>query len=233
MHASVSIGRSGQFDEFERRAREALKAAALRGTDRAARQATTGVREQMRGAGLGRLANAVGGGSDLRKGRGVHEKAGGFSASGWINVRGGSERTRGAIEAYTQGATITGRNGSWLAIATDEIPKRAGRQRMTPKLYAAMGLEQRIGPLIFLKSKRPGEALLVVRNVTTDRFGRAGRARAFKGRLGATREHRPFIIAFVLVRTTTRAARFNPTTAVAAATAMLPALIAEELRKET
>jgi hypothetical protein len=94
---------------------------------------------------------------------------------------------RGAIEAYTEGAEITPKRSPWLWISTDEIPRRAGRYRMTPALYRATGLESRIGPLVQIPGRHRGEALLIVRNVTVDRFGRRGKARRLpkRGAVGA------------------------------------------------
>lgn len=235
MGATVTIGRPGQFAEFERRLREALKAAALRATDRAARQAAANVRGQIQSAGLGRLSGAITSGSDLQRGRGVHPKGADFAASGWVKVRGRSERTLGALAAYTRGATITARNATWLAIATDHIPKRAGRQKMTPRLYVAEGFDQKIGPLVFVKGRSGREAFLIVRDVSVDKFGRKGRyARRLprRGALGSSRARAGMLIAFVLIRLTSRSARFDPSAPIAAAVAQLPALVAEELKKE-
>jgi hypothetical protein len=232
---SVTIGRPGQFREFERYAAERFEAATLRATARAARQATGEVRTAMRGAGLGKLANAIGQGSDLAKEGRAHRRAGSaFSASGWIYVRGQSERTEGALESYTEGAEIRPKRGTWLAIATPMIGKRAGRRKMTPALYRSSGLEQKIGPLEFIPGRNRNEALLVARGpLTVDRFGR-GRARRLgkSGRHSANRERRDFVVAFVLIRQTSRAARVDPRSIIAANASRLPSLLGEELRKE-
>ena len=234
MGASVTIGRPGQFAAFERECKAAIERAALRATARAARQATGEIRDGMRGAGLGRLSNAIGSGSDLTKNGHAQRRGQGLSASGWVHVRGRSARTVGAIEAYTEGANITPAKGKWLAIPTSEIPKRAGRQKMTPKLYDETGLNERIGPLRFVRGRAGGEALLIVQDVTVDRFGRAGKARRLpkRGALGPSRERRDFIVAFVLIKTTTRSARVNPLAIIAANAARLPDIMADELGKE-
>lgn len=235
MSATVTIGRPGQFREFERYAAERFEQAALRSSARAARQATTDIRAAMRSAGLGKLANAIGTGSDLAKSGRAHRRGGNsFSASGWVHIRGHSERTLGALESATQGAEIVPRKGRWLAIATDRIPQRAGRLKMTPALYRSTGLEERIGKLEFIPGRKSGEALLIVRNVAIDRFHRRGRApRRLTGRkLHGSREARDFIVAFVLLRATSRAPRVDPASIIAANAARLPALLGEELRKE-
>jgi hypothetical protein len=235
LSTSVQIGRPGQFREFEAYAREAMERALLRASDRAARKATSAVRDAMRGAGLGRLAGAIGSGSDLAKNGRAHLSGKRISASGWIHIRGHSERTLGALIAATEGATIVPKRGKWLAFATDQIPKRAGRRKMTPELYRTSGLESRIGPLEFVPGRSRREALLIVRDVSVDRFGRKGRAARRlprRGALGSTRRRQAFIVAFVLIRATTRAARIDPQAIIATVAAEVPEMIAEEFRKD-
>ena len=191
----------------------------------------------MRGAGLGRLANAVGTTSDLAKSGVVHRRASGFSASGLVVVRGRSERTRGALTSAAEGGVIVPKAGQWLAIPGRDIPQRAGRKKMTPELYRATGLDSKIGPLEFVPGRRRGEALLVVRGpLSVDRFGRKGRAARRlpkRGGLGGSRRVAEFIVAFVLIRQTQRQPRIDPQSIIAANAARLPVLLDEELRKET
>jgi hypothetical protein len=225
MPRETSIGRPGQFDEFRRYCIQRLERAALIASDRAAAAALRDLRAAMAGAGLGRLGNALGYGSDLKKGRGVHRRgAEGFSASGWVYIRSRSERAVGAITAYTEGAEITPKKSPWLWISTDEIPRLVGRRRMTPALYRSGGLESRIGPLVQIAGRHGGEALLIVRNVTVDRFGRAGKAKALpkRGAVGSSRERKDFIVAFVGIRRTSRSARVHPREIMSLQQARLP-----------
>lgn len=213
MAKDITIGRPGQVEEFRRHCIQRLEQAALVASDRAAREALANVRIAMSGAGLGRLGNALGYGSDLKKNGQVHRRgAESFSASGWIVLRSRSERAVGAIVAYTEGAEISPRRSPWLWIATDEIPRRAGRFRMTPALYRKHGFEGRIGPLVQISGRHGGEALLIVRQVTVDRFGRRGRARRLRtrGAIGGSREQKDFIVAFVGIRRTSRTQRVDP-----------------------
>lgn len=106
----------------------------------------------MASAGLGRLGAVVDSGSDLQKRGAVRASGIGFSASGWVFVRSKSPRTRGAIEAYTEGAEITPRAGRWLWIPTDDIPARAGGKKITPANWEKSGLDKKIGPLVTIKS---------------------------------------------------------------------------------
>lgn len=225
MARQTAIGRPGQFAEFRRHCIQRLERAALISSDRAAAAALRDHRAAMEAAGLGKLGNALGYGSDLKKGRGVHRRgAEGFSASGWVYIRSRSERSVGAIVAYTEGADISPKKSPWLWISTDEIPRRAGRFRMTPALYRSSGLESRIGTLVQIEGRHGGEALLIVRNVTVDRFGRAGKARRLpkRGGVGPSRERRDFIVAFVGIRRTSRSARVHPREIMSIQQARLP-----------
>jgi hypothetical protein len=230
-----AVGRPGQFGDFRRECIQRLERASLKATDRAARAALTDIRGAMAGAGLGKLGNALGAGSDLQKGRGVRRFAGGgFRASGWVYLRSRSDRAVGAIEAYTEGAEITPKRSRWLWISTDEIPRRAGRYRMTPALYNSTGLNSRIGPLVQIPGRHRGEALLIVRNVTVDRFGRRGKARRLpkRGGVGASRERRNFIVAFVGIRRTSRSARVSPRQIISLQVARLPDYRAAAMRSD-
>lgn len=206
------IGRPGQFAEFRRFCIQKLERASLVATDKAARGGLSALRGAMRGAGLGGLGNALGYGSDLKKNGRVHRIGPeGYRASGWIFVRTGSERGRGAIEAYTEGAEIRPVRSRWLWIATREIRPRVGRKRMTPDLYRKSGMEQTVGPLVSIPGRHRGERLLIVRDVTVDRFGRPGRARRVprRGAVGGSRERKDFIVAFVGITGTSRAKRVD------------------------
>lgn len=232
---SVTIGRPGQFEQFRRFAVRALEQASLRATDRAAREAVRNIRADMRRAKLGRLGNAIGAGSDKAKTGAVYRRGKEeFSASGWLHIRGRSERTLGVIEAYTEGADIRPRKGAWLWIPTQQVQQKVGRQRMTPALYQKAGFEERLGPLVFIQ-RSPAEAWLIVENVSVDKFGRHGRrARRLpkSGRARGARRKADFVVAFVGLRRTSRAARIDPTTIIAAAAARVPDFLGEELAKE-
>jgi hypothetical protein len=225
---------TGFVAQFKRHSIQRLEQAALRATDRVARDSQREIRAAMTAARLGRLGNAVGAGSDLQKGNGVHRRgADAFSATGWIYTRGRSERTRGAIEAYTEGAEISPRRAQWLWIPNvPTIPSRAGRTKMTPALYNAKGFDQRIGPLVFIRGKNPGEALLIARNVTINRLG-LGKARRLpkRGAIGSTRQRVDYVIAFIGIKRTTRMQRVNPQTIIARNAARLGQLVKDFISK--
>lgn len=221
------------FDDFYRQSEQAIERAALRATDQAARQAKNALRGDMAGAGLGRLGNAFGDGSDLRSGRGVKRYSdGGFSASGAVFIRSRSERTRGAIEAYTEGATISPRRGRWLWFPTNEVPARIGRLRTTPERYIAAGSP--LGRLITIRSVN-GNPLLAVENIGVNAVGaRGGRGRSLtkSGRPRKGDRLKQLSVLFVGIPNTSRAARIDADAILKAEAARLPELWSDEMRKE-
>ncbi len=214
-----------------------LELAALEATDKAAKVAVRSIRTAMQGAGLGRLGNGLGAASDLSSGRGIHRReAGGWSASGVVFVRSRSERTRGALEAYTGGADIRPVRGRWLWIATPDIQRLAGgkgkRQRVTPGNWQALGLDQRVGPLVFLKGIN-GRPLLAVQGAGVALTGATGSARSLtkSGRARKGQIRRELLIAFVAIPRTSRAARVDVLSIIQSAQADLPRLFAEALER--
>lgn len=203
--------------------------AAARTADKMAFRVRDSIRAAMRAQRLGNLANAIGATSDLRKKRAG--LGGNLDVAGFVFARITSSRTAGALQAYVDqdSTNISPVNGKYMWIATSEIPRRAGRRRMTPALYISSGLESRIGPLKFVKGKHPGEAFYVVEDATIhlERFGKArrtprsGRASAGRARVG--------IVAFVGIRRTSRSRRVDPRSIAAAETRGMAQLFAEEL----
>lgn len=198
---------SGPFRELERQIREMAERAILQASHEAGLKATTRIRAAMTGAGLGRLGNAIDATSDLDKGGRLHRSPGrGVSASSAIHLKNRSERTVGAIEAYTQGATIRPRSARWLWIPSPALQRRVkGGKRVTPANWASSGLDQRIGPLVKLPGRHAGEVLLVVPAVTVATSGKARPLRLPKsGKARKGRELRENFIAFTGIRSTSR-----------------------------
>lgn len=219
------------FNNFERETKERMQAAALNATHIAAARAKTMIRREMVAADLGRLGNAVDCGSDLEKSGAVRSRGTGFSASGWVFVRSRSERTLGAIEAYTQGADIAPRRGRYLWIPGDDIPARAGRTKVTPENYKRFGLEAKIGPLTLIWAN--GRPLLVVKGASVSGSGKARSAKSLRkdGGLRKGQVAQKLIVAFIGIPRTSRQARIDVPAIMKEAQAMLPALLEQQLNK--
>lgn len=218
------------FSDFYRFAEQRNEAAALISTDQARRLALTAQRERMQAAGLGRLGNALGSTSDLAEGRGVHRYGnGGFSASGVVFIRSGSERSRGAIRAYTSGADIQPRKGRWLWFPTDNIQRIVGsgknKERVTPGNWVTRGLDRKIGPLVLVRNIN-GYPLLVVKNVGVSLAGAKRSAHSLKknGRARNGQIEKQFVVAFIGIPHTSREARYDAIAELRAVQAQLPEL---------
>jgi len=229
MKASARIDR-GQFDaafnQWYRFAEQRMERAALIATDTATKRALSELRSSGAGAGLGRLFQGVGSSSDLQTGRGVHRYPnGGFSASGVLFVRSGSERTRGAIEAYTQGASIRPVRARYLWITGPDLPRVTGRYRMTPELYLKNGFDKKIGPLVFVPAPG-GRAYLIVKAVGVNALGKGRSAKSLtkKGLPRKGQVVRENLIAFIGIPRTDRAARIDVAAIMAGAAAELETL---------
>jgi hypothetical protein len=125
-----------------------------------------------------------------------------------------------------KGATIRGRNVTWLAIATKALPKKIGRYRMTPQRYEAAGSP--LGPLVFHQVS-PNRAYLIIQgdfNVSR----KTGRAKLF-GRASRSAVKRRDVIAFILIRETRRAARWSQEDVTRRAHTLVPQFMAEEQAK--
>lgn len=218
---------------FFRNGEQILEDAALRATDRAGRELIGAIRQSFAGARLGRLSGALGMISDLKKGRGVFRlPAGGFSASSLVYARSRSERTLGALESYTKGASIVPVRSRWLWMPTKEAPRLIGRNRSTPAKYIAAGSP--LGPLITIKSVN-GNPLLAVENVGVSAVGaRRGRVRSLTKR-GAPRKGdraKVLSILFVGIPSTSRAARVDVNALAQSTRGSLPEKLQTELTKE-
>lgn len=221
---TVSRPQLGKISQQGRRVERAQKRAAHLAVDRASKAGQKRVQQKMKSVGLGRLANAVGHTSSKRKNR-TDER----HAWGVIFARGGDDsRAGGALEAYSRGTTIRPTDQEWLWFQTNAIPRRIARYRTTPARYNRSGLATTIGPLVF---KRIGanRALLVIRNVSVS--PKTGRAKAMGKRKTRTRVPMKEIVAFVGIRWTRRAKRFDQNEIMRIANSLVPEYIAEEMEK--
>lgn len=220
------------FDVFRLASQQKIEGAASRAVHREGRRAVSDIRAAMQSSQLGRLGQAIGSTSDLDKGR-IHRRGrSSFAVSSVVHLRTRSERTIGAIESYTAGAEITPRRGRYLWFSTDEIPRVTGKYRMTPELYRKNGFEAKIGPLVFVKSVN-GSPLLVVKTASVSEAGRPRSAKSLtkRGKLRKGQRAKEFIVAFVGIPRTSRAARINVRAIMEEAKQRLPESFNQEMRR--
>jgi hypothetical protein len=182
-----------------------LRRASHYATDKAIDDAKRVTRNTIRNVRLGRLANAVGATSSLKK----RKTAGG--AYGVIYARGGEySRANQALMAYTEGARIMPTGGrKWLAYPT----KAAGRlvrlpiPRIGGRGYANFKNQPSRGPRLRFVPFGPRRAALVLDDASVS--NKTGRAKPMGKRLGRGATAKRFVVMFWLIRFTTRAGRFD------------------------
>jgi len=188
---------------------------ALDVSDRAASKLKSSIRQDMAGAKLGRLGQAITNTSDKMRGGSVYRKGGVSRASGIVYIRTKSPRTVGAIISYTEGTEITPKKGRymWFPLETAQRVVGSGKQRrrLTPAMWKSSGLEAKLGPLFRIMGS-DGLPLLVVRNVGVSAVGaRGGRPRSLTKR-GAPRKGdrvAELVPIFKGILRTSRSARIN------------------------
>ena len=119
------------------------------------------------------------------------------------------------IQAHTEGTTIRARGGKYLAIPTENVPRRLfGKQKPSPGQWPA-----RLGKLQFIPTRTGG--VLVVKNYTRTRTGRESTAKNPKSRT---------VVMFVLIRQITLKKRLDPDAAGQRVANLLPELIRRNYR---
>lgn len=192
-----------------------LDRVALAASARGARGLLNRTRAEMEAQGLGRLGFALGAGSDQASGNGIFQRGPMRSASGWMHVRSGSPRSRGAIESYTVGANITPRNGRYLWILSEQFQQKFSgggtrNQRLEPRFWQQSGLEARFGPL-FQVTGDNGLPVLVIRDATISASGRSrsARPRTKTGKVPKGQVAQDIIPVFFGIKHTARSQRVN------------------------
>lgn len=197
--------------------RRALYRATQEGIDQATIGAQRRVRSKIRAVGLGGLANAVGKTSSFQ------QRKTPVKPWGAIYVKGGDQSRAGqALESYSRGAVIRARRRNWLAFATNAVPRTIGRRRTTPELFKKAGMVTRIGQLHFVQVK-PNLAFLMLRNVSL--HPRTHQAKRLGPRPTRTRVAVKEVVAFVLIKVTRRAMRFDKDREIAKAAREVPTRI--------
>lgn len=196
---------SGLRREGDRIKRD-VRRAGFEVTDLIAQKAHAHIQAKMRSVGLGKLNRAVGWTSAKRKGQTSGNPYGAIFAKGGDDTLAG-----GALEIYSRGGSIYPQNGKWLAFPTEAVPRLVSsggkRRRLTPALWKAAGLDQKIGKLNFIQI-RANMALLVVRKVSLS--AKTGQAKALGKNAPRTRiVAKGNTVVFILIRNTSRAKRFD------------------------
>jgi hypothetical protein len=135
------------------------------------------------------------------------------------------------IRAFDEGAVIRSRRGRFLAIPTENAPKKAtdGR-RISPRTFP----EHRFGPLRFVP-RQSGPSLLVVDGLRASFSRKSGALRGFRRATDRARERGDgltTVVMFLLVPQVKLSKRLDVAQAAEHWSAQLPALIEQQLRSE-
>jgi len=156
------IALQGRLRDLMARQRKVAALGVTRGVHKTTEELKQDLRQEVVGAGLGRrLANTW---QDKKYPFGQKTS---LNASGWIY-----SKAPEIIRAHSEGTTIRAQNGTYLAIPTDNVPKRGfdRRKRATPSNWNS----SKFGELRFVP-RRNGPPLLVVDGARFTKSGRVGK----------------------------------------------------------
>jgi hypothetical protein len=216
MKLAAALTRSIQAD-FEAEL-HGIERAVATGTRDAGRGLRTELRRQVASAGLGqRLANSW---------RDRHYPNQRLDAASLVYTKAPQ-----IIRAFDQGAVVRSKRGRFLAIPTENAPRKGtDGKRIRPSTFP----EHRFGPLRFVP-RRSGPSLLVVDGLRAS-FGRqTGQLRGFRratDRARARGDGLTTVVMFVLVPQVKLRKRLEVARAAERWSAQLPALIEQQLRAE-
>jgi hypothetical protein len=195
-----------------------IERAVVSGTREAGRSLRTELRRQVTGAGLGqRLANS------WRDKNYPNQK---LDAASLVYTKAPL-----IIRSFDEGAVIRSRRGRFLAIPTENAPKKGSDgKRIRPSTFP----EHRFGPLRFVP--RPtGPSLLVVDGLRASYSRQTGELRGFRRATDRARrsgQGLTTVVMFLLVTQVKLRKRLDVARAAERWSAQLPALIEQQLRSE-
>jgi hypothetical protein len=212
----ATIARSLQAD-MQTELRD-IERAVTSGTRDAGRGLKTELRRQVGSAGLGqRLANSW---------RDKHYPNQKLDAASLVYTKAPQ-----IIRAFDEGAVIRGKRGRFLAIPTENAPRRGtDGNRISPSTFP----EHRFGPLRFVP-RQSGPSLLVVDGLRASFSRKSGTLRGFRratDRARARGEGLTAVVMFLLVLQVKLSKRLDVARAAERWSGQLPALIEQQLRSE-
>jgi len=216
MKLAATIARSLQTDM--RAELRGIERAVATGTREAGRGLRTELRRQVESAGLGqRLANSW---------RDKHYPNQKLDAASLVYTEAPQ-----IVRAFDEGALIRSRRGRFLAIPTENAPRKGtDGKRISPSTFP----EHRFGPLRFVP-RQSGPSLLVVDGLRASYSRQTGQLRGFRrttDRARARGEGLATVVMFLLVPQVKLRKRLNVARAAERWSGQLPALIEQQLRSE-
>jgi hypothetical protein len=216
MKLTATITRSLQSD-MQAELRD-IERAVTTGTRDAGRGLRTELRRQVTSAGLGqRLANSW---------HDRHYPNQRLDAASLVYTKAPQ-----IIRAFDEGAVIRSRRGRWLAIPTENAPKKGtDGKRISPRTFP----EHRFGPLRFVP-RSSGPSLLMADGLRASFSRQTGELRGFRRATERARrsgQGQTTVVMFLLVPQVKLGKRLDVARAAEHWSAQLPALIEQQLRSE-
>jgi Family of unknown function (DUF6441) len=216
MKLVATIGRSAAADMQSEL--HAIEGAVVTGTREAGRGLKTELRRQVGNAGLGqRLANSW---------RDRHYPNQRLDAASLVYTKAPQ-----IIRAFDEGAVIRSRRGRFLAIPTENAPRKGtDGERICPSTFP----EHRFGPLRFVH-RSSGPSLLVVDGLRASFSRKSGELRGFRRATDRARrsvQGLATVVMFLLMPQVKLPKRLDVARAAERWSAELPALIEQQLRSE-
>ena len=195
-----------------------IERAVVVGTKEAGRSLRTELRRQVTSAGLGqRLANSW---------RDRHYPNRKLDAASLVYTKAPQ-----IVRAFDEGAVIRSRRGRFLAIPTENAPRKGtDGKRISPSTFP----EHRFGPLRFVP-RQSGPSLLVADGLRASYSRQTGQLRGFRRATGRARrsgQGLTTVVMFLLVPQVKLRKRLDVARAAERLSAQLPALIEQQLRSE-
>jgi Family of unknown function (DUF6441) len=216
MKLATTMGRSLQAD-MQAEVRD-IERAVTSGTRDAGRGLKTELRRQVASTGLGqRLGNSW---------RDRHYPNQKLDAASLVYTKAPQ-----IIRAFDEGALIRSKRGRFLAIPTENAPRKGtDGKRVSPSTFP----EHRFGPLRFVP-RQSGPSLLVVDGLRASFSRKTGELRGFRRATGRARQSgqgATTVVMFLLVPQVKLRKRLDVARAAERWSAQLPALIEQQLRSE-
>lgn len=129
------------------------------------------------------------------------------------------------MEAHSTSKVIVPRQGKFMAIPTENVPRKGGG-RYTPKTWDA----SRFGELVFVPARAGKEAMLIAQDVRKSYSRKTGEFRGYKrAKSKAARKEAENVVMFILVKQAKIRDRLDIDKAVQVRLAAMPALMERKL----
>ncbi len=190
MVLQLGLAFTGNLERALDKEQERLARAARAAMIEAAEGLKTEVRAQVQPIYGPRVAKAIRGGRDTVFPRRANVRTLNPAATVYIRWRQGEQVLEGALT----GATIRAKGGDYLAIPTENVPRRR-RGRGAASRMTVAEVEERFGEIVWLPARRPGVFVGAVRASQTKRGVRALR----RDSSAARRRRAPLVAMFTFV----------------------------------